>query len=119
MIGGMMGSIAGQGKVKSTQSMQIDYGPVLYRFAMSPLDPYQGPGIASTVAKLAMKHLYQLVGRWIAMIAVCAVLGVLAGCAQLSGGEGEGSSTPPAGISSPAPDSGNYVFPPRNEQVYD
>jgi hypothetical protein len=65
-----------------------------------------------------MKHLYQLVGPWIATIAVCAFLGVLAGCAQLSGGAGEGSSTPPAGISS-APDSGNYVFPPRNEQVYD
>ena len=99
--------------------MQIDSGPVPYRFPMSPLDPYQGPGIASTVAKLAMKYLYQLVGRRIAMIAFCALLGVLAGCAQLSGGEGEGSSTPPAGISSPAPDSGNYVFPPRNEQVYD
>ena len=66
-----------------------------------------------------MKHLYQLVGRWIAMIAVCAFLSVLAGCAQLSDGAGEGSSTPPARISSPAPDSGNYVFPPRNEQVYD
>jgi hypothetical protein len=105
--------------VKSTQSMQIDHGPVPYRFAMSPLNPYQGPGAASTVAGLAMKHLYQLVGRWIAMIAVCAFLGILAGCAQLSGGAGEGSSTPPAGISSPAPDSGNYVFPPRNEQVYD
>jgi hypothetical protein len=59
-----------------------------------------------------MTHLYQLAGRRIATIAVCAFLGVLAGCAQLSSGAGEGSSSPP-------PDSGNYVFPPPDLQVYD
>jgi hypothetical protein len=59
-----------------------------------------------------MMHSYHVVGRWIAMIAVCTFLGVLAGCAQLSGGAGEGSSSPPL-------DSANYVFPPPALQVYD
>jgi hypothetical protein len=60
-----------------------------------------------------MPHLYQLVGRRIAVIAICAFLGVLSACAnQLSGEAGEGSSSPP-------PDSGKYVFPPPNLQVYD
>jgi len=59
-----------------------------------------------------MLHLYQLVGRRIAVIAICAFLGVLAGCAQQSGEAGEGSSSPP-------PDSAKYVFPPPNLQVYD
>ena len=66
----------------------------------------------SSQTEVAMTHLYQLVGRSIAMIAVCAFLGVLAGCAELGGGAGEGSSSPP-------PDSGNYVFPPPDLQVYD
>ena len=57
-------------------------------------------------------HPCRVVGRWIAMIAVGAVLGVLAGCAQLGGGAGEGSSSPPL-------DSANYVFPPPDLQVYD
>jgi hypothetical protein len=59
-----------------------------------------------------MMHSYHDVGRWITMIAVCAVIGVLAGCAQLSGAAGEGSSLPP-------PDSANYVFPSPDLQVYD
>jgi hypothetical protein len=59
-----------------------------------------------------MMHSYHVVGRWMAMIAVCAFLGALAGCAQLNGGAGEGSSSPPlAGA--------NYVFPPPDLQVYD
>jgi hypothetical protein len=58
----------------------------------------------------AMVHSYQVAGRWIAMVAVCTC--VLAGCAQLSSGVGEGSSSPP-------PDSTNYVYPPPDLQVYD
>jgi hypothetical protein len=59
-----------------------------------------------------MMHSYHDVGRWISMVAVCALLGVLAGCSQQSGGVGEGSSSPPTS-------SANYVFPPPDLQVYD
>jgi len=59
-----------------------------------------------------MLQSYRIVGRWITMIAVCAFLGVLAGCAQLGDGAGEGSSSPPS-------DTGNYTFPPPDLQVYD
>jgi hypothetical protein len=52
---------------------------------------------------------FQVVGRWVAIIAVCAC--VLAGCAPM-GGVSEGSSTPPA-------QSGSYVFPSPDLQVYD
>jgi hypothetical protein len=55
-------------------------------------------------------HSFQVAGRWIATIAVCA--GVLAGCAQLNSGAGEGSSSPPSA-------SGSYIFPSRDLQVYD
>jgi hypothetical protein len=64
------------------------------------------------LTEVAMMYSYRVVGRWIAMIAVCAFLGGLSGCAQLSGGAGEGSSSPPLG-------SANYVFPPPDLQVYD
>ena len=54
--------------------------------------------------------LFQIGGRWIAMVAVCAC--ILAGCAQLNSGAGEGSSTPPVA-------SGSYVFPAPDLQTYD
>ena len=57
-----------------------------------------------------MMHSYQLAGRWIVMVAVCAC--ILAGCAQLNGGAGEGSSSPPTA-------SGSYVFPSPDLQAYD
>ena len=59
-------------------------------------------------------HPSQIVGRWIAVIVVCACLGSFTACAPQGGGAGEGSSAPPS-----ASDSGNYVFPPPNLQVYD
>jgi hypothetical protein len=52
----------------------------------------------------------RVTSRWVAMVAVCAC--VLAGCAQLNSGPGEGSSTPPVA-------GGSYVFPPPDLQVYD
>jgi hypothetical protein len=55
-------------------------------------------------------HSYRIIGRWIAMIAVCAC--VLAGCAQMSSGVGEGSSSPPSA-------SGSYVFPSPDLQAWD
>jgi hypothetical protein len=55
-------------------------------------------------------HSCQIVGRWMAVIAVCTC--VLVGCAQLNSGAGEGSSLPP----SPG---GNYVFPTPDLQAYD
>jgi hypothetical protein len=58
----------------------------------------------------AMMHSYQFIGRWVAMAAICAC--VLAGCAQLNSGAGEGSSSPPS-------DSASYVFPSPDLQVYD
>jgi hypothetical protein len=60
--------------------------------------------------EVAIMHSFQVAGRWIATIAVCA--GVLAGCAQLNSGAGEGSSSPPSA-------SGSYIFPSRDLQVYD
>lgn len=66
--------------------------------------------MALDIMEVAIMNSFQLAGRWIAMIAVCAC--VLAGCAQLNGGAGEGSSTPPVA-------SGSYVFPPPDLQAYD
>jgi hypothetical protein len=71
------------------------------------------PGVSALIlTEVAMMQSYHVVGRWIAVIAVCAFLGVLAGCARLGGAAGEGSSSPPL-------DSANYVFPPPDLQVYD
>jgi hypothetical protein len=55
-------------------------------------------------------HAYQVVGRWFVMVAVCGC--VLAGCAPLSSGAGEGSSSPPAA-------GAIYVYPSADLQVYD
>jgi hypothetical protein len=60
--------------------------------------------------EMAIMKLFQIGGRWIAMVAVCAC--ILAGCAQLNSGAGEGSSTPPVA-------SGSYVFPAPDLQTYD
>ena len=60
-----------------------------------------------------MMDLYRLARPWIAMVAVCAFTGWLAGCAQPGGlAAGEGSSLPPS-------PSAPYVFPPPDLQVYD
>ena len=59
-----------------------------------------------------MRDLGERARLWIALISVCACTGWLAGCAQPSGGAGEGSSSPPS-------QSAIYVYPPPNLQVYD
>jgi hypothetical protein len=65
---------------------------------------------ATAPMEIAIMHSFQIAGRWIAAIAVCAC--VLTGCAQLNSGAGEGSSLPPSA-------SGSYVFPPADLQAYD
>jgi hypothetical protein len=62
--------------------------------------------------EVAMRDLHGRARLWIAIAAICAGTGWLAGCTQLSGAGGEGSSSPPS-------QNATYVYPPPDLQVYD
>ena len=59
-----------------------------------------------------MRDLQARARLWISIVLICTSAGWVAGCAQLSGAAGEGSSSPPS-------QSATYVYPPPDLQVYD
>jgi hypothetical protein len=62
--------------------------------------------------EVAMKDLHGRARLWIAIVSLCTGAGWLAGCSDMNGTAGEGSSSPPS-------QSAIYVYPPANLQVYD
>ena len=68
--------------------------------------------VGSYQMEVAMRDLHGRARLWIAIVSLCTGAGWLAGCSDMNGTAGEGSSSPPS-------QSTIYVYPPANLQVYD